>query len=217
MDKKRRTANKVIWVEKWLKEFGSKDDLDMITATKRLDGKWESTLKLPKVEEYIRLEADTEVGAIIKMGEVATDCIKKYLNENKDIKFPSLSKTRNWIIESDEEGNFKSIGMSDAARRKAGEAFLKSSTQSIEAIAKAVEKVKRINGENKGLLIRVYDRTNFPAIYSDRKIMGEVTDRLYKELKSSYAGVTIQIKGSYVIAIGYNDVDSEWEEESYEA
>ena len=136
-----KCANKIMWVERWLMQFG-KDGcaLEGITADKTQNGKWISKVELPLINKTIKVTSSKEVNAMLNVAEQCTKIIKEYLDNHLEIYFQPLSACRNWVIISDEEGNFKEMHLTDKARKRIGEQLMDMEEKSLKAVEQAVAK-----------------------------------------------------------------------------
>ena len=81
---------------------------------------------------------------------------------------------------------------------------------------KAIQRINKICGSARGIVIHAYDKNLFP-IMDEIDYIRKEAKRIYEEIDDeSYTGVTINSRGKYVITIGYADIKDKGDE-SYEA
>ena len=197
-----KKANKIIKVERWIERRGNKgDDWDGITAEQLPNGKWVCEIEIPEVGIKARAICKTEANAMLRAADKAYAVIKEFLHNNMNAD-RTIESIRNWEMEIGENGEFISMGLSKKQREREGKQMFEMTRKSFEAVEKAIDRIGRIVGSTKNLVIHVFDKTNFSDGLDDREILNEASDMVVKQYKSLVSGGCI-LKDNLVIYVGY--------------
>ena len=200
--KTKQSANKTVYVDHWFTWYGEPHN-DGVTATQLPNGKWKCELTLPLLNQTVKSVASTAANAMENASKKAIPLIQEYLSEHPDIVFISRSQIHNYEFYTDEFG-CTGFRQDPKHREKVGNDLLKMQLESSKAIEKAIAKIKRVNGSDKGLFVQVIDKSLFDENATTKEmqdiISRRVLDGLYQTIIS---WLTCKIIGNSVIAIGY--------------
>ena len=198
---KTKTANKIIEVERWVEHYGNKNkDWDGITAEQLPNGKWKCEIDIPRVGIKVRTICNTESNAMLRAGDKAYKAIKEFLLAKKTDK--KIEIVKNWEMKIGENGEFMSIGLSKNERKRKSKQQFEEIKKSFEVVDKAIDKIGRIVGSTKNLVIQVFDKSIFPKNMDNNQILNETNDMVIKQFKELVLGECV-IKDNLIIYLGY--------------
>ena len=204
-------ANKIEYVERWVRNYGKSKEYDGVEAKKTPSGKWLCEIELPLVNQTIKALSNTEINAMLNAADKATRAIKQYLKEHPDVKWPPLSKFRHWEIEMGEYG-FVSMHLNEEYRSRIGMQLVQMQQESIKAVKKSIARIKRINGSDKGMFIQVLDRSLFDKDATNDEIFKKIHDAMYYKHNIFVSSIGCDSDNDHVIMIGYSSTREEFEE-----
>lgn len=197
----KQNANKIMWVEYWVrKAHPSYEDYSLV-ATKVGD-KWECAIELPLISKTVKSTSKTEVGAMLNVSEQASKLIDEYMKEHPEVRIKNRFKGKRWEIESDEDGRLTSIGMNEVWKQKQDMQIAKIKEESLKAIKKAINKIAKINGTSENLYIQVLDQSLFKNKDVEENAY-KMNDIIEKEFESSNVMICSSKEKASIITIGY--------------
>ena len=204
MEKTNKTfkANKIIWAERWIEHFGDKKDYEGIVANQLENGAWECVIELPLVNQTVTAVSTTEIGAMLSGADKAAKLIQEYLVEHPEVKWMPLSKARHWEITTDENG-YVMLRLNSNYRKKIGEDLMNISSESLKAVQKAINRIKRINGTDKDLFIQTYDKSLFGNDISDAEACNKAIGWLYENSHIEFDIIGIGAVDKHIIIVGH--------------
>ena len=134
-----------MWVEYWINHVNKNDEAE-IWADKYDDYRWECKIELPLIDQEVSSIALSQINAMVNACEKANDLIEKYMAVHPELIIRNMFKGKQWQIIGDENGNFKSMGMSPKMRKAEGKQMMKMRDESLNAVKKAISKIAKING-----------------------------------------------------------------------
>lgn len=215
-----KKANKAAVVERWLMmNLDSQADYEGVTANQLPNGKWESVIELPIINQTVSGSANSQITAILKASEEAYKLIKDYLKEHPDTKFFPLSYFRGYEIKEvvikvpnsrfggEYVDSYVTIERNEKARKKTNDKLNKIMAQTISAIQKAMDRLERVNGSIKGAFIEILDESLFDETIDENAIPESICTHLEKNYgANAYPECTFNYKG-HRIMYGYAQKD----------
>lgn len=203
-DQKPKTANKIMYVDRWMRTHGKTKSFKNVIANKLPNGRWLCELELPLVNQTVKANCSTEINAMLVAANKATKAIQNYLKNNPGFKWYPLSKERHWIIYAEEDG-YASIRLTEEHHKKIREDLIKAEEESLKAIEKAIKRVGRIIGSIKNLFVQVMDKSYFRDDISKKDLVDKMMNTLNMrdDLHPDMVGYTSD--GEHAILIGFID------------
>ena len=199
----KQNVNNIMWVEYWIrKAHPSFEDFE-IYPNKYDSQRWICEIQLPLIDKTVSSISEKQVNAMLNASKKAAKLINEYMKEHPELEIKNKFKGKRWEIESDEDGNFLSMGMSSAWRREIGVKMEKMSDDSITTIKKAIQKIGKINGSAKNLFIQVLDKSLFGDENNVEEILNKVSSNIEKEYHTSQCTICFDKDGESVIVMGY--------------
>ena len=124
MKSKRQIANKILWVEYWIQQAHPSYKDYELSAEKYDDKRWICKLELPLINRTVQSISKTEVNAMINAADKATRLIDGYMKEHPELKIKNEFKGKPYLIHSDRNGRYKSIGLSSEYRARIGKKMI---------------------------------------------------------------------------------------------
>lgn len=215
MEKIRKNANNIMWVEYWIrKAHPSCADYELY-AEKYDESRWICEIKLPLINKTVRSISDEEVKALLNASNKASKLIDEYMKEHPELEITNSYKSKRWEVTSDENGRVKSIGMSVEWRKRLGRQTQKKVELSAVTITKALEKINKINNTTEGLFVKAYDVKLF-GNKTGEEIDNQVYEMTRKEYSESLNTCSISVGDDFVIVIGYAKVKESIDDEKSE-
>lgn len=212
-----KNANNIMWVEYWIQQAHPSFKDYELYAEKYDEYRWICEIKLPLIDKTVTAISQKEIQAILNASNKAAKLIDEYMKLHPELHIDNPYKNGHWEIKGNEDGEYESRGLSSKERRRQGSKYIESVNKSMEIVSDAIDKIKKILGDNKGFSIHVYDLSCFPADATINEISSMTNDMLVKELGEKSFKLTSIVKDDHVIAIVFINTDGEWEEESYQA
>ncbi len=198
-----KTANKIVYIDRWLLRYGKDSQADGVTASQLPNGRWVCEIKLPLVNQTVKATSSIEMNAMINASSKAYTLVKKYLIEHSEVKFMKMSDFRHFEITTDDYGCAR-ISTNSEYRKKLGEEMIKMEMDTAKAMEKAVARIKKVQGTTKDLFIQVIDKSFFKEDDTIEDIQRKISDKLFDGNPCwiiSWRSTTIV--GNCVVAVGY--------------
>jgi len=199
---KAKSANKTVYIDHWLTWYGEPRN-DGVTATQLSDGRWVCEIKLPLINQTIKSVAKTAANAMENASNKAIPLVEQYLLEHPDIKFISKSLIHHYEFYTDEDGitNFR---RNPEYSKKNSNDLLKMQLECSKAMAKAVNRIKRVNGTNKNLFVQVIDKSFFGEDDTIEDIQRKINRKLFGDSSDWFiCWQATSIIDNCVIAVGH--------------
>ena len=129
---KKLNANKILWVESWVNKADPNINDFELCAESLPNGKWRCEVYLPLINETVKSTSSTEVNAMLNASRKAAKLIDEYMKDHPELEITNEFKGMPYLIESDENGRYKSIGLSSEYRRKEGEKMFKEALKNLK-------------------------------------------------------------------------------------
>lgn len=191
-----------MWVEYWIRKAHPSFEEYELLAEKYDDYRWICEIELPLINKTVKAISEKEINAMLIASEKAAKLIDEYMQEHPELEIKNMFKGKRWEIVGDENGKFLSMGMSSAWRREQGKQMQKMVEKTFDTLGKAIDKIERINGSTKNLVIHVFDKSIFPEDMDNHQILNEVSDKVAKLYKTLVNGGCV-IRDNLVIYAGY--------------
>ena len=72
-----KTANKIVYIDRWLLRYGDDSQCGGVTASQMPNGKWVSEIELPLVNQTVKATSSIEMNAMLNASEKAYALVKK--------------------------------------------------------------------------------------------------------------------------------------------
>lgn len=201
-----KNANKIMWVEYWINCVNKNDEAE-IWAEKYDNYRWECEIQLPLINQKVSSIALSQINAMINACEKASNLIEKYMAVHPELIIHNIFKGKQRQIVGDENGNFKSMGMSSKMKMAQGRITQMIAEKSIEAVIGAIKKIEKIKGTSKNLFIQVLDKSVFDDNKPVEEIMLEVANKVKDDYNVSPYAINYMKSGNSVIVVGYTAVE----------
>ena len=215
MEKIRKSANNIMWVQHWIKSVNHSSKDYEIYAEKYDESRWICEIELPLINKKVRSISDKEVSVLLNASNKAAKLINEYMKTHRDLNVTNAFKNKRWEIVSDDNGNFISLGMSSKWKKRLGRQTQKKVELSAVTIAKALEKINKINNVTEGLFVKAYDVKLF-GNKTREEIDKQVYEMTSKEYSESLNTCSISVSDDFVIVVGYAKVKESIDDEKSE-
>ena len=203
MNKIKKNANNIIRVEEWVKRYHPFMSEYGIVADELANGNWACKIELPVVNQTVYVESNREVMAMLNAAEKASELIDEYLSNNPKHLFNQYHNDCNWVIESDEKGNFLSLGMDEADRKELHRKQNEIETNVMQVVKKSLVEINNVGGSTDGLYIRVFSPFDFPEDTSIQDMLEKTHSIIEKETHLYSCTITYDEGLDRIIAVGY--------------
>ena len=202
-----------MWVEYWVQQAHPSFADFNIWADETGDGRWICKFDLPLINKTVESISETQVNAMIRSANKAAKLIDEYMKNHPEMHIENKFKYKQYVIETDDNGRFRSLHLSEAARLRFGKAKVREDEESLEAVRKAIKKIAKINNSDKDIFIKVIDKSQF----SDEMSIEEILEKLMNETEERYSfnELTIRFEKDInsIIMVGYTSYKKAYEKE----
>lgn len=174
-----QNANKIMWVEYWVNRVQHKFD-DFQVEAQKVGDKWVCEIKLPYIRKTVTSRSSTEIGAMQRSSQKAARLIEKYIEDHPERSLPNRFKNGHWEVLYDEMG-FVYKRMRVDYKQKQLAADEKMRNDSIKAVKKCIDRLRRIIGSSKDLFIHVLDESLFDSNKTENEKIMEMNEKLQKD------------------------------------
>lgn len=171
-------ANKVMWVEYWINKIHHTYD-DYLLEAKKVGEKWECEIELPLIKKTIRSTSATEIGAILRTADKAAKLIDEYIEKHPKKYMFNKFKHGHWEILTDSGITYKRMRLE--YKKKMLEKLEKMNNDSVNAVKKCINTLKRINGLTEDLFIHVLDESLLDKNKNENQMVMEMNEKLEKD------------------------------------
>ena len=203
MEMKNKNANTMMWVSYWIEHVDPSIECSEVWAEQQDNGKWRCDIDLPLINKVVTSISSTQVNAMKNASDRAAKLINEYMKNHPELKIRNMFKGKEWTFEEDEYGNFRSAGLSERARAREEKQMQYIMEESLKAVRKAIDRIKKVNGSDKGIFIQVMDKAIFGKDADKEKITLKIWETFQKEYNYEIMGVNWAEFRDSVIAIGY--------------
>lgn len=198
----KQSANKTVYIDHWCTWYGDSQN-DGVTATQLPNGKWLCEITLPVINQTVKSISSTAANAMENASKKAIPLVEQYLSEHPDTVFISRSSIRHYEFYTDELGE-TCFRENSEYRQRAGKKMAKMHADTAKAMEKAVAKIAKINGTDKGLFVQAIDKSYFKEDDTIKDIQRKIRYKMLGETSDYYiAWEATTIVGNSVIAVGY--------------
>ena len=177
--KTNKTANDIMWVEAWIKQ--AHPSLDFEISADKFGHKWKCEFDIPTVNKRVECISNTEVDAMLEGASLARKLIDEYLMIHPELKnIVDKYWSKDWLIEQDENGNFKKIFRDPNVRKNEGERFAQNISTVKRIIENALEKANEVFDYSGSFNIQVIDKKLFDSSLKLEEIERKVWDNYEK-------------------------------------
>lgn len=187
-----------MWVEYFINHTHKTSDDFHLEAEK--DGeKWVCEIELPLIKKIIRSTSFTEIGAILRTADKAAKLINEYIEKHPTKYMWNRFKHGHWEILTEDGITYKRIN--PIYKQKLVENIEKMSRDSMNAVKKCINTLRKINGSTNDLFIHVLNESLFSEGKTEEEMILEMNEKLQKDydiINMAYG--TCKYDGNLIIA-----------------